>query len=639
MTVLPRRRRTGAAALILAPAVTLPVTVTFAVAGFVAPWNAPRTAGVVWAVTWQLVVGLGCATAGHAVTAIHRTSIAGRLLILAALTLFAAPGARAIGSVNAANGLWVLAALVIIPLALLRVVVPRPVPPVMRVVDLLVAAVGIATAAAAVAELVTVAIVGGTLCGAIVVCGGGLLFEVTSGDDRRRVLWLILGFMLTVPTSLLLFVPVGDSGFQAVALGLVAALLSLSLPLATAIALINPRLVEIRAVIRHLTVLTLMFTLVAAVYVGVESTFLALTGDIPSRGVRLVVVVAIAAGFHPMMRWVRTSVEELLFGGRVDPVDTLTRLGTHLAAGSSPPEWLDTLRIALAVPAVALRQDGEIVASSGEFAGSVTAVTELRADAEHVADLVVALPPEHLHLAPTMSAVLNLVAAPLAQALHAARLTEEVRASRGRIVGALEEERRRMRRDLHDGLGPTLTGIAYSVDAAANLLRPAPDEAHRILRQLRDDAGGAIAEIRRIVYGLRPLALDELGLVGAVRQQVSHLRTADGRVLAITLDAPAELPALPAAVEVAAYRVAVEAVTNVARHAGVAAADIRLALLPGPVLRVEVSDRGSSPDPWTPGVGMLSMRERVEQIGGTLTVRSATEGATIAADIPLDVGP
>lgn len=191
----------------------------------------------------------------------------------------------------------------------------------------------------------------------------------------------------------------------------------------------------------------------------------------------------------------------MLFGGSADPIDTLTRLGTHLAAGSSPPKWLDLLRTALAVRGVALRQGESIIASSGEFGTSLTVVTELRTDAAYVGDLIVALPADNLRPAPATSAVLSLVSVPLAQALYSARLTEELRASRGQAVNTLEEERRRMRHDLHDGMGSTLTGIAYSADAAANLLRSAPDEALEILRDLRGGAGEAIAEIRRIVYG------------------------------------------------------------------------------------------------------------------------------------------
>ncbi|MGH4007230.1 MAG: hypothetical protein ACRDTH_03505 [Pseudonocardiaceae bacterium] len=171
-------------------------------------------------------------------------------------------------------------------------------------------------------------------------------------------------------------------------------------------------------------------------------------------------VAVIAVGFHPVMIRVQTAMDELLFGGRADPVDTLTRLGTELTAGSSPQEWLDTLRVALSVPSVQLREDGRIVAASGVADGAHTVTTELRAGSEHVGDLVVALPADHLQLAPATRSVLGLIAAPLAQAVHAVRLSEQVQASRGRVVAALEEERRRMRRDLHDGApaAPRLSG-------------------------------------------------------------------------------------------------------------------------------------------------------------------------------------
>ena len=165
-------------------------------------------------------------------------------------------------------------------------------------------------------------------------------------------------------------------------------------------------------------------------------------------------------------------------------------------------------------------------------------VTPLRVGGEEVGELVVGLPAQQPHPPPTTRAVLELVAAPLAQALRAARLSEQLQASRGRVVAALEEERRRMRRDLHDGLGPTLTGIAYSADAARNLLPPGSDAAATELRALRADAAEAIAEIRRIVYGLRPKALDELGLLSALTQRLGRLRAADGRPMTVTVTGP-----------------------------------------------------------------------------------------------------
>jgi len=631
VTVMPR--------ILQSPLASLSITVVLGIAGVASLWYPAATVRPMWAVTWQLITGLGCAVAGHVITMVNWNSATGRLLVVAALILFAAAVVLAAGLPDLAHGLWVSAVLVTIPLALLRVVQPRPAAATMRVVDALATIFGLATAGATTAGFASAAVLLGMVSGAIVVCAAGLLFEMTADDDRRRVLWVILGFMLAVPASLLLLVAGNTAGIVTIVLALVAAALSLSLPLAAAIALIKPRIVDVRAVIEQVTVAALMFVLAAAVYIGTEAAIIILTEDIPPSGVKVLIAVGVAAGFHPVMRWVRASVNEMLFGRQADPLHTLALLGSHLAAGSSPPQWLDTLRIALAARGVALRQRDEIIAASGEFGASPAILTELRAGAEHVGDLVVVLAADDLRLTRATSAVADLVSVPLAQALHAARLTEDLRASRGHAVSALEEERRRMRRDLHDGLGPTLTGIAYSADAAANLLRSTPDEALQILRELRSEAGEAIAEIRRIVYGLRPRALDELGLVGAVQQQVSHMRTADGRVLTVTIDAPQDLPELPAAVEVAAYRTAVEAVTNVARHSGVAEATVYFALASGPALRIQIQDRGRSTTTWTPGVGMVSMRERIEQIGGTLTVHAGRHGATITAHIPITANP
>jgi signal transduction histidine kinase len=201
----------------------------------------------------------------------------------------------------------------------------------------------------------------------------------------------------------------------------------------------------------------------------------------------------------------------------------------------------------------------------------------LRVGALVAGSLEVTLPPEQVQLPPTTRAVLQLVSTPLAQAVHAAHLTEQLQRSRVQVVGVLEDERRRMRRDLHDGLGPTLTGVAYTADAAANLVGTDPVQASELLRQLRTDVGDALSEIRRIVYGLRPRALDELGLVRAVQQGAERLRTAQGRPFAVTTSAP-PLPELPAAVEVVAYRVAVEALTNAARHAHVEGARLELSV-------------------------------------------------------------
>ncbi|WP_205703981.1 sensor histidine kinase [Candidatus Chloroploca sp. Khr17] len=138
-----------------------------------------------------------------------------------------------------------------------------------------------------------------------------------------------------------------------------------------------------------------------------------------------------------------------------------------------------------------------------------------------------------------------------------------------------------------------------------------------------------VAEIRRLVYELRPPALDELGLLGALRAAASN----PGAAPAIRISAtPEPLPALPAAVEVAAYRIALEALTNAVRHARARRCELRLELavdgIPG--LRITVADDGRGIDPDAiAGVGLRSMRERAEELGGSLMVTPAAEGGTL----------
>jgi len=219
--------------------------------------------------------------------------------------------------------------------------------------------------------------------------------------------------------------------------------------------------------------------------------------------------------------------------------------------------------------------------------------------------------------------------------LHEAFVPEtvELQRARERLVAAREEERRRLRRDLHDGLGPALAGAALMVEAAENLLAVDPVAASDLLEHARAEIQGAVADVRRLVYALRPPALDELGLVGAVREQAERLSVGDHPHVAV--EAPEGLDALPAAVEVAAYGIALEAMTNVARHADARTCVVRISV--NGSLELEVSDDGQGlPSLYRAGVGMASMRERAEELGGTCEIERADgRGTCVRARLPL----
>jgi signal transduction histidine kinase len=212
------------------------------------------------------------------------------------------------------------------------------------------------------------------------------------------------------------------------------------------------------------------------------------------------------------------------------------------------------------------------------------------------------------------------------------RLTADLQRSRERLVTAREEERRRLRRDLHDGLGPQLASLTLTLAAARELLRHDVDAADVLLQELAIHTQAAIADIRRVVYDLRPPALDDLGLVLALREQAAQYSQAG---LQITIAAPERLPQLPAAVEVAAYRIVQEALTNVVRHAQAQTCTVRLAL--GDALDLEVKDDGVGlPQGGRAGVGLTSIRERTAELGGTCRIESTPgAGTCIQARLPL----
>ena len=170
---------------------------------------------------------------------------------------------------------------------------------------------------------------------------------------------------------------------------------------------------------------------------------------------------------------------------------------------------------------------------------------------------------------------MDLVSAPIAAAVQAVALAEQLRSSREQVITAREEERR-LRRDLHDGLGPVLTGVVLNAEAALRRLDHDPARTADLLVELRDQATGALEDIRRLVYDLRPPALDSLGLVEALREQAAGWKRENDAPLRVSVEAPTPLPELPAAVEVAAYRIVTEALTNVVRHSSASAAVVRL---------------------------------------------------------------
>ncbi|MFL5801542.1 MAG: GAF domain-containing sensor histidine kinase [Roseiflexaceae bacterium] len=241
-------------------------------------------------------------------------------------------------------------------------------------------------------------------------------------------------------------------------------------------------------------------------------------------------------------------------------------------------------------------------------------------------------------LSPADRRLLAVLAQQASVAAHTVRLTTDLQQSRERLIMAREEERRRLRRDLHDGIGPTLASMAQRIDAATYIVRDDPDEAIALLQGLKSQVRSTLGDIRRLVYALRPPALDEFGLLAAVREHAAQF--GQGAVLQVVVEAPEALPPLPAAVELAAYRIALEALTNVARHAQARTCRIRFAVVNAdnrPALQVDICDDGVGlPAEQRVGVGLTSMRERAAELSGTYAIESAPGGGTrVWAQLPI----
>jgi two-component system NarL family sensor kinase len=450
-------------------------------------------------------------------------------------------------------------------------------------------------------------------------------FEHSDEDDRLAILWAVLA----ICTAGIVF---GHCAFLTTenASLVVGSILFASVGPALAIGVRRPRIVDVRGLIVRVVVLGVAFIVYIAIFVAIVSTLDILGQPHPSTGVLAVVGAVAATTFHPLLVLLRGAVDEMLFGDRPDPLDAAARVVGRV--GDDPVLALRAIREALVLPYASLSSEGIELASSGTAVTHVRRLT-LQLGDDEIGEIVVGLRPGDLSLSAGDERVLRIVAPLLAQTLRARKLAGDLQTSRGQAIAAIEEERRRLRRDLHDGLGPTLSGIAFTADAARNTLRRQPESADELLRGLRAEAVTAVGEIRRLVYDMRPPALDELGLVPALRQRAASMRTEDGRTMRVSVEAPDALPELPAAVETAAYRIATEALANAARHSGSDTAGLRITVDAGR-LSVSVRDAGVNGHAWTPGVGVSSMRERAAEVGGTLTV-TGHDGFVVQALLPI----
>ncbi|MGH3369102.1 MAG: sensor histidine kinase, partial [Nocardioidaceae bacterium] len=458
-----------------------------------------------------------------------------------------------------------------------------------------------------------------------------------SGGDERRQLRLVAVPLAVIPVSTAVAIVVPHSN-ALLYVGQAGGLLGTSV--AIGVTILRYRLYDLGAFVRRTAAYAgLSVTVIAAVVLMAS-----LVGVVLSRGgvvpaVAGAAVVALALG--PARTRVQRGIDRLLFGRRRDPFGVLTEIGARLATNRDPKSALadiaDAVAVSLRLPYVAFEVDAAgmegVAVAVGAAAGRETRIPLVH---EHQAmgHLVVGhrSPDEDLTDAErTLLGDLGRQAAALVQSMTVALGLQQART---RLVDSREEERRRLRRELHDGVGPTLAAATLELDALRDLVVQDPAAAGELVDKLKDQVPLLIDDVRRVAHDLRPPAIDELGVVAAVREYIAAIAATPG---APTVDftAPAQLPPLPAAVEVAVHRITSEALTNVVRHARATTCRVDLAVDRGVDLRI-VDDGIGLPDVPSVGVGLVSMRERATELGGTLTVhRTEPSGTTVRASIPV----
>lgn len=394
-------------------------------------------------------------------------------------------------------------------------------------------------------------------------------------------------------------------------------------------AVLRRRLHGVDVVVHHAFVYAVLTGLIGLGYVGVVAAVGTLGEELPAYGVGVVTAV-IALVLLPLRGHLQRLLSRAMYGETHDVGAAIRRLTDSVGTASSLDDVTAGLARAVAkslrAAYVRIEADGS-EATVGAPSGSPVRLPLMSGD-RRVGTVSVALP-HGRRWRERDRAVLAELADHGGRAVHAVQLADALLTNRQLLVTAREDERSRLRRDLHDELGPTLAGLAMQLGILQEMLTSDPATAAERLARLEVAARHALEDVRRLSRGLRPPALDEVGLVGAIQQA--------GGEAGIRLDAhAADVPELPAAVEVAAYRIGVEAVLNVARHAGVREASLELSA-DGAELRLRITDAGTGLRGSPAGVGVLAMRERAEEVGGRVDVVDLRPGVRVEARLPIAV--
>ena len=483
--------------------------------------------------------------------------------------------------------------------------------------------------------------------------------RVSSAVQRQQTKWVLFAMIVATPTDVanilpaLLFPSLREPGPAHTLYILVSEVTLpaaiLLIPLTIGFAMLRYRLWDVDLLINRTLVYGLLTASVIGLYLLVVVGLGTLLSALGNLFFSLLATGIIAVLFHPLRERLQRAINHLMFGERDDPARVLLRLGqrleTTLASDKVLPTIVETVAQALKLPYVAIAwkpdnasREFMIVASYG---GAKDHEPRLRVplvyQQEPVGELILAPRSPGEALTAADNRLLYQLASQVSVAVHAVRLTADlqrltldVQRSREQLVLTREEERRRLRRDLHDGLGPRLASLTLKLETARNRLAHDP-LADTLLADLITRTQEAVTDVRRLVNALRPPSLDALGLLPALHEQILQYSGLGDQAIRISLEAPDDLPPLSAAAEVALFRIAQEALTNVVRHAQASHCVVSLAVRESEsMLELQITDNGRGlPPVRSAGVGLASMRERAEELGGTWEIEPVPTGGTL----------
>ncbi len=490
-----------------------------------------------------------------------------------------------------------------------------------------------------------------TLCNLASVISLLLRLVQAQGDERQQIKWLVFPAMVYWISLPFGFLSEYEPSGIFLVLGVALTLLSVpGIVIAVAFSIFKYRLYDIDLIINRTLVYGALTVCVVGVYALVVGGMGMLFQSSGNLVVEFVATGLVAVLFNPLRQRLQRAVNRLLYGERDEPFTVLRHLGERLESSGTPedllPAIVETISQALKLPyaEITLRygEEFECAARYGEKATEMIPFP-IQYQNQTIGYLNVASRGLGESFGEADEGLLRQIAWQAGPIAYAAQLTRDLRQSRARLVTAREEERRRLRRDLHDGLGPVLASQGLKIAAVSHLFDVNPNRARQLLDELASQNEATVAEIRRLVYALRPPELDELGLAGAVRDYADGLNgsAAEATHFQVNVQPPdGELPGLPAAIEVAAYRIATEALTNVTRHARARHCTVHIKVdtsRNGGVLRLEIADDGVGlPGHGKTGIGLNSMRERAEEVQGEVHVESGSHhGTRVVASLPL----